>query len=421
MKINSLEVVNVKKVRAVTVQPSASGLTVIGGHNAQGKTSVLDAIVWALGGNKYKPSSPQREGSMATPVIRIELDNGVVVERSGKNASLKVTDTNGNKAGQSLLDELISQLALDLPRFLSASGKEKADVLLQIIGVGRQLHELDSQEKKLYDERHAVGLVVTRKQKHAEDLPFEANTPDDEVSAMELIQQQQAILATNGENQRLRNAAKQLRVDHDAIVVEVERLEKELESAKAMLGKITTGLIVANKTASQLQDESTAELEESLLQIDDTNRRVRINRTKAAAKTEASEMREQVDELTGQLTDVRQERQRLLDGAELPLPGLSVTDGELTYNGQAWDCMSSAEQLRVAVAVVRKLRPECGFVLLDKTEQMDVETLTEFGKWIEDEGLQVIATRVSTGDECSIIIEDGLVAGESAIAKEDSF
>ena len=63
--------------------------------------------------------------------------------------------------------------------------------------------------------------------------------------------------------------------------------------------------------------------------------------------------------------------------------------------------------MKVGVAIVRKLNPKCGFVLLDKLEQMDMDTLNEFGVWLQQERLQVIATRVSTGDECSIIIEDG--------------
>ena len=99
----------------------------------------------------------------------------------------------------------------------------------------------------------------------------------------------------------------------------------------------------------------------------------------------------------------------LLNGADMPLSGLSVEHGELTYHGQAWDNMSASEQLRVATAIVRKLNPHCGFVLLDKLEQMDLTTLEEFGAWLEAEGLQAIATRVSTGDECAIIIEDGSV------------
>ena len=89
-----------------------------------------------------------------------------------------------------------------------------------------------------------------------------------------------------------------------------------------------------------------------------------------------------------------------------------MEEGELIYNGQKWDNMSGSEQLRVSTAIVRRLNPDCGFVLLDKLEQMDLETLQEFGQWLEQEGLQAIATRVSTGDECSIIIEDGYVAGQ---------
>ena len=100
------------------------------------------------------------------------------------------------------------------------------------------------------------------------------------------------------------------------------------------------------------------------------------------------------------------------------MPGLSVDDGELTYEGQKWDNMSGSQQLYVATAIVRKLNPECGFVLLDKLEQMDAETLREFGVWLESEGLQAIATRVSTGDECSVIIEDGYVAGATAPAED---
>lgn len=80
--------------------------------------------------------------------------------------------------------------------------------------------------------------------------------------------------------------------------------------------------------------------------------------------------------------------------------------------------MSGSDRLRVATAIVRKLNPECGFVLLDKLEQMDLDTLQEFGSWLEAEGLQAIATRVSTGGECQIIIEDGYVAEQEAPASE---
>ena len=113
-----------------------------------------------------------------------------------------------------------------------------------------------------------------------------------------------------------------------------------------------------------------------------------------------------------QINDIRQAKLDLLKGADLPLPGLSVQDGELIYQGFKWDNMSGSDQLKVATAIVRKLNPQCGFVLLDKLEQMDLQTMQEFGAWLESQGLQAIATRVSTGVECSIIIEDGTVVSQ---------
>ena len=57
------------------------------------------------------------------------------------------------------------------------------------------------------------------------------------------------------------------------------------------------------------------------------------------------------------------------------------------------------------------------FCAADKLEQMDMDTLKEFGMWLEAEGLQAIATRVSTGEECSIIIEDGYVTGQEMVTE----
>ena len=79
VKISRLEVENVKRIKAVTVEPSAQGLTVIGGNNNQGKTSVLDSIAWALGGNKYKPSQAMREGSAIPPTLKVVMSNGLIV------------------------------------------------------------------------------------------------------------------------------------------------------------------------------------------------------------------------------------------------------------------------------------------------------------------------------------------------------
>ena len=165
VKINSLELENIKRIKAVKLVPSANGLTILGGKNGQGKTSVLDAIAWALGGERYKPSEPQRQGSVTPPILHIELSNGFIVERKGVNGSLKVIDPQGNKGGQQILNEFVAQLALDLPKFLNANNKEKANALLQIIGIGEKLYQLDVEEQRIYNRRYEVGRIADKKKK----------------------------------------------------------------------------------------------------------------------------------------------------------------------------------------------------------------------------------------------------------------
>ena len=176
VKISSFEIENVKRVKAVAYEPTQNGLTVIGGRNGQGKTSVLDAIAWALGGDRFAPSAPYREGSTLPPHLKVQLSNGITVERSGKNSSLKVIDTEGNKGGQALLNKFIESFALNLPKFMNASNKEKADTLLRVIGVGDKLYELEDKEARLYNERHAVGRIKDQKLKFAKEMPDYAPT-----------------------------------------------------------------------------------------------------------------------------------------------------------------------------------------------------------------------------------------------------
>lgn len=412
IKINKLEIENVKRVKAVKIEPTPNGLTILGGNNKQGKTSVLDAIAWGLGGNKYRPSQANREGSVVPPHLQIVLSNGLIVERKGKNSDLKVIDPNGHKGGQQLLDSFVEELAIDLPKFINASNREKANILLQIIGVGSTLHELETKEKEVYNRRLAIGQIADQKAKFAKEQAYFPDAPKEPVSASELISQQQEILARNGENNRKRQRLTQILAQCANQKQEVERLRVMLDEAEAKHVHYLADLGIAQKDTLDMQDESTEELQANIRQIDEINRKVRANLDKDKAETDAGDYRVQYDQLTAEINNIRQQKTDLLTNANLPLPGLSVDDGELIYDGQKWDNMSGADQLKVSAAIVRKLKPDCGFILLDKLEQMDLDTLQEFGQWLEQEGLQAIATRVSTGEECSIIIEDGYVSGQ---------
>lgn len=411
--LTMLEEENFKRIKAFRCEPKPTGLTILGGKNKQGKTSVIDGAAWLLGGAKFAPSNPQRDGAMNPPHLKATLSNGLVVERKGKNGTLTVTDPTGQRGTQGTLDAFISTFALDLPKFLNANAKEKANVLLKILGIGDKLVAFDLEEKKLYNERLAIGQIATSKEKHADEMPEYADAPAEPVSISELIQQQQAILAKNGQNQMLRSQVEQFRAKKVLVDARIAELLEKLQAAYQEQASIEESLATAEKSAESIQDESTLEIEASIANIETINQHVAANAAKSAARDEAENYRSQYNALDTKIEEVRAARMALLDSANLPLPGLTIVEGEIQFNGQPWDCMAESERLRVAVSIVRALQPDFDVVFMDKLEQMDLETLAEFNAYCDSVGLQVIGTRVSTGSECSIIIEDGLPQGET--------
>lgn len=449
MKLSSLQISDVKRIKAVSIDFNQEGMTIIGGRNRQGKTSVLSSIMYALGGEKFRPTNFKREGSEEDGFIRITFDDGMIVERKGKNAALTVIDSTGQKRGQQLLDDFVSKFSIDLPRFMDGTDREKADILLKIIGVGDQLEKLDKEEESKYNERTDVGRLAERKKKACEELEFYPDVPAEEISLLDLtnklkdvltrnaavrasvqkIEQNKCRLAKlveNGQNLENQKSALKSKTDaqRDALKRQMEALEENYRQQEAAIKQSQTDndeaieLLADEITKAESIEytlEDTSSIEAEIKTCEATNAKVKANRDRAEKLKEADDLKAEYDELTKQVEDVRRRRQELLDGADLPYPGLSVQNGMLYLNGKAWDCMSGAEQLIVACSISMRINDKCNFVLMDKLEQFDLETLNDFEKWCESKGLQVIATRVSTGTECKIVIEDGLVAGQEDV------
>lgn len=448
MKIDSLQVSDVKRVKAVSIEFNKDGINIIGGRNRQGKTSVLSAIMYALGGENFRPTNFQREGSEEEGFIRLKFDDGMIVERKG-DSPVRVIDSTGKKCGQNLLNSFVSKFSIDLPKFLNGSDSEKANILLQIIGVGDQLKELEEEEKAKYEERTVVGRLAEQKAKACKELEFYPDVPENEVSITDLTDKLQAVMTRNAgikasvkkiEDNKIRlakmiqngtdleNQKKDLKEKTDAQMAALQKqIELLSESFKKQDAAIGQQIADNAKSVEALADEitkaesievsleDTSAIENEIKECENTNAKVRANKDRAAKLKEADDMQAKYDDLTQQVEDVRRRKKELLDGADLPYPGLSVQNGILYLNGKAWDCMSGAEQLIVSCSIAMRLNKDCQFVLMDKLEQFDIETLEEFGKWCESKGLQVIATRVSTGGECSIVIEDGYVVGQENV------
>jgi len=418
-----LQIKDTKRIKAVALVPAQSGLTVLGGKNRQGKTAFLDAIAFLLGGDKFRPTNLKRDGATDYPYMKVYLSNGLLVERKGKNSTLHVTDPDGKKAGQALLKGFISELALNIPKFLEMSGTSKAQLLLRSLGINDQLAPIEREIDELYATRTELGREDDRLQKVWESMPYCENTPTELVTVDGLLAELKAITDRNFTNEELERTRRDTDRDEVDLRESIQQKEKEivrLEEKKrsfqyevAQQNEMLASLVAEIEGRDPIPaPESTDEVNQKLNDMDEVNTKVRANQAKVAAEQEYRENQDYYKRSELQLEQARKNRMALLDGAGMPLEGLSVDDGELTFEGKAWDCMAGVEQICVAIAIVRKLKPECGFVLLDKLEAFDLAELQNLGEYLEGIGLQAIATRVSTGNECTIVIEDGLIAGE---------
>jgi len=81
-----------------------------------------------------------------------------------------VTDPQGRASGQKMLDTFVEEFALNLPKFLAMPDREKAEVLLQTMGIGEKLAELDRTEAVVYNQRTLIGQDADSKKKHAQEL-----------------------------------------------------------------------------------------------------------------------------------------------------------------------------------------------------------------------------------------------------------
>lgn len=424
-KITALQVENFKRVKAVELTPAANGLTIIGGDNRQGKTSVLEAISSSLGGQRLDPTSPVHEGAKKGKTT-VKLSNGLTVEKSftGRNSYLKVYGDNGEKGGQQLLDSFISEFALDIGTFIRAKPKAQANILLQSIGV--DLSPFDMKLKEIEAERLLIGQQKTSAEGHEREITFDEEAGLELKSPASLMSELEDVV---NHNAKLRDAANKVTeiereigrcetscASIDREVVRLEQLVVEAKqkatSERAKLDQVRTLLKQAKAASAFGVPKDDTEIKKRMADVEAFNGRVRMNLEKKSAASKVASLTEQYRAVSQKIEDIRADRMALLEKAGLPLIELSVENEVLLYKGKEFDCMSGAEQMIVATAICRKIKPTMGFVLVDKLESMDLKSLTQFGDWAMREGLQVIGTRVSQGEECSIIIEDGMVAGD---------
>lgn len=386
MKIIELRAENVKRLKAVSITPDGT-LQVVGGRNAQGKSSVLDAIWLALGGGKAGKSTamPIRDGEDHASVT---LDLGdLVITRSWTQSgtTLKVTSADGAaySSPQKMLDALVGRLTFDPLEFTRLSAKEQRDALIGLVDLPVDIDELDQKRADLFAERTSVG----QQGKRIGDVTVDPSPPEDETSMSD------AVAALRDAEQKA-SAVLEAQQNLDEAVRQLELAQEHAARCKA--------------SVEQLGDApDPAPLAARLETLEEENQRIRANNAERQRAAERDRLRETYSGLTEAIEALDGQKRDALAGASFPVAGLGFDETGVTYQGVPFSQASSAEQIRVSLGMAMAANPDLRVIRIMDGSLLDDDAMTAIREQVAERDFQLWIERVGDADEGAVIIEDG--------------
>jgi hypothetical protein len=417
LRVLALTAENYKRLTAVEIRPDGD-VVLIGGRNAQGKTSVLDAIYAVLkGGAAARETVQPIRNGQDTAVARLEIgdEHGTVVyvatRRWTKDDAGTLTVESSDHARfsspQKLIDGMLGAITLDPLAFTRMDGKKQLGTLLDALGdsLGFDPVQLDAERKGVYERRTDVGRDVKRLEGQLAGYPApDASVPETELSAADLIAEVDDIARETRAIDQSIEAARQARADR-------ERAQDALAAAQRAAEAATErerNLIAQARALPARRDP--APVLDRLSQIDELNAKVRAQRDRAAVAAELSDRRQEQAQHTLKLEEIDKRKADGIAAAKLPVPGLGFDSDGVTLNGIPFSQASTAEQIRVSTALAMAGTPEIRVMRIDGGESLDSESLAIIEALAAEHQYQVWISRVDESRAVGFTIEDGAVA-----------
>ena len=432
MAIVRLQSENVKRVKAINIEPNGKPVVIIGGKNGQGKTSLMDSIAWALNGKRSIQDRPVREGADSAQII-LETEDMVVRRVFAADGSTKLTVTNREGARfakpQDMLDKLIGSLSFDplaFSRMKKKEKKEREESLCELLGIDTR--RLDAEREIAFGDRTIVNREVKSLAAQVEGLAFHDDAPAEPLDPADVRKELDAAKQHNAAQDEVVEAfyaaeddMKNLESDAEEVATEIERLEQLLAAKREEASAINTKIELQKATVAE-REAAAADVEKidedaiiaRLEQIGEINAKVRDNADYDRKRKELAAKEAESAALTQAINEIDAKKAEMLRTAKYPIPELSI-DAEhgIMLGGMPWDQASSAEQLRASVAICMESNKGFPVALIRDGSLLDDDSLALVERMAVERGFQVWMERVGDGEECTVIISEGDVVRSS--------
>lgn len=459
MKILQLTAENVKKLKVVDITPKGPLVQVTSRKNGQGKTSVLDSIWWALGGEKNVQGVPIRRGA-ENGRIRLNLGDLIVERRFLASGSSPITVRNAAGAApgtpdkklpvygspQEILNALIGRLSFDPLAFARKKPREQYDDLKAIAKLEIDVDAMKAQNDADFKHRQEINRDAKAKRAQAAGIVLPADLPDSPVDESELLNQMQAAGEHNASIETRKARREQTQRDANDLKAQgirfreiaaanrkrtaerVAELRRQIDSVEregaAMAASADDDAEAALKAAAELErkiDEAPAlpapinvtELRAALESAKVINAHIARRDRRAAITAEADEMEAQAKELTARMEARELAKLEALKAAKMPIAGLGFGDGFVTYNGLPLDQASDGETLRVSAEIAMAENPELRVIRIRDGSLLDDDNLAILAQMAAEKDYQIWVEQVDRTGTVGIVMEDGEVVADN--------
>jgi hypothetical protein len=410
MKISSIQIENFKRIRRLDVSPGVH-LFVVGGKNGNGKSSLLDAVEAAFGGKRALPARALRDGADEGE-IKITLDSGHVIRCDLKGGVTVGKDVDGKLAKltspQALLSAMAGSLAMDPLAFMRQDAKSQQQTIRELTGCDAS--QIEAEGKQAMEDRKQAKKVVDSLDAQIAATPVDEDAPAEPVDTAALAAELAAETKKTDAKRRAESEAERARQDADRAESKVEAARAALAKSIADAEKAVEIAFQATRHASELPAGDTSGITERLAGASAHNARHEAAKKRAALVEKRRAAWSEADNLDALVKAKREEYRAKVASAQMPVEGLSFGADGLTFGGVPLAQASSAEQLRVSLAVASALAPQLRTVLVREGSLLDEDSLEAVAEFCVANDLQVIMERVSVGDECTIVMHDGRIS-----------
>lgn len=413
LPMTSLEVANILRLRAFRVSMDPQGVVIIEGSNEQGKSSAIKSLAILLAGMSKTPQEPIH-GDAKTGEIIGKFGHITVrkVFARGKPAKLTIeSDEISYAQPQTLLNTFLKHISLDIGEFAAMDDRKRFDAIAKVLDL--DIEAINAKRKRLYDDRRDANRDRDRLQTEYDAMPHHEDAPAVAIDVSEAMAQLEEARAHNRTGEKLdanlEAATERVQEATDA----VEEAERRLEKARAELVQAKTAVAGAKQALVAFDPIDTAKLEATVTHASEINAKISDN----ARRTESRQKYMQADALATGLNDQLEELDRLkrkmTQAAQdrLPIPGLTLGDGEVLYNGKPLSQAGSSATALVSVALAMALNKDSAIklLLIDDAEKFDPPTTRKVLEMAHERGFQVMMARVGDGEKATVVIEDGVV------------